>query len=183
MIRLKPKAEKWAVGILAIVCLGLVLNIVFESSGTVTAARPAGPDMETGAASRSSKAKALDNLASYDPQLNLDLLKKLDERPFPELARNPFEFPPPPSAARPAQAASNEPQAPPPPPPLPLKAIGYSVKNGGVPEVVIMDDENIYVVHAGQNFGKRYQVMSLTPNRVEIHDATTQQVVQLPIAP
>jgi hypothetical protein len=185
MMRLKPQVEKWAAGILGIVCLALVVNIVFESGGKASAARPSQGVARTSAESRSPSPgpRALDELARYDPELNLDLLEKLDGRPFPEISRNPFEYPPPPSAAKSAKAGENGPAAPPPPPPLPLKAIGYSVKNGGVPEAVITDEEDIYVVHVGETFGKRYQVMSLTPNRVEIHDSSTQQVVQLPIAP
>lgn len=185
MIRLKPQIEKWAVGILGIVCLALVLNIVLESGGTANAARPSHPAARAGggSASSTSGSKSLDELARYDPELNLDLLKKLEARPAPEISRNPFEYPPPPSAAKAAKAVESGPPQPPPPPPVPLKAIGYSIKDGGVPEAVITDELDIYVVHVGETFGKRYQVMSLTPNRVEIHDSTTQQVVQLPIAP
>lgn len=188
MKRTRSQVEKWAAGVLSVVCLALLmllLKSIFSSDVLrVKAAQPTLSRIRSANADRPRAAgpAARDELAHYDPELNLDLLMQIESQPLPQTSRNPFEFPP--TVRKPAQAAGGEgPAPPPPPPPLPLKAIGYSVKTGGVPEAVITDDQDIYVVHVGEIFAKRFRVMSLTPSRVEIEDASTQQVVQLPIAP
>lgn len=178
-MRMKSQLEKWGVGILGVVCLALLLNLIFSKGVPANAARPEAPKDRPGAAENTAR----DDLARYDPELNVDLLNQIESQPLPHLSRNPFEFPPPPAPPKPAIAPGQSPAAPPPPPPLPLKAIGYSVKEGGVPEAVIMDDQDIYVVHIGETFAKRFRVLTLTPSRIEIEDTSTQQTVQLPIAP
>lgn len=180
MMRVRSQFEKWGVGILGVVCLALLLNLIFSKGVPANAARPEAPKGRPGV----EKNAARDELAHYDPELNLELLKQIESQPLPQLSRNPFEFPPPPAPPKPAiEPGASQAAVPPPPPPLPLKAIGYSVKEGGVPEAVIVDDQDIYVVHIGETFAKRFRVLTLTPSNVEIEDASTQQTVQLPIAP
>jgi hypothetical protein len=182
MKRPNKQTERWLIGILGVVCLALVVSLARRIFGgaRVSAAPPA--------ASRASgkldaRRAAKDDLARYDPSLDLALLKQIETHPLPESSRNPFEYPPPPPPKPVATASGPANPAPPPPPPaLPLKAIGYSVKDGGIPEAAVTDAENLYVVHAGETFGKRYHVLSLTPNKVEIQDDTTHQTVELPIA-
>lgn len=178
-MRMKSQLEKWGVGILGVVCLALILNLIFSKGVPANAARPEASKDRPGV----EKNAARDDLARYDPELNLGLLTQIESQPLPHLSRNPFEFPPPPAPPKPAIEPGQSQAALPPLPPLPLKAIGYSVKEGGVPEAVIVDDQDIYVVHIGETFAKRFRVLALTPSRVEIEDTSTQQTVQLPIAP
>jgi hypothetical protein len=188
MMGLSKQTEKWTIRLLGVVCLVLVFFLVKRTfSGSlakVNAARPGTSPASRALAQRrgDAGAAARDDLARFNPQLNLELLKQIENHPLPESSRNPFEYPPPPKPKQ-TDAGERTPPPPPPPPTLPLKAIGYSVKVGNVPEAVVTDDQDIYVVHAGETFAKRYSVVSLTPNRIEIHDATTKQTVQLPIAP
>jgi hypothetical protein len=183
MRSISAKSEKWAIGILAAVSLVLLVHLVFRDGVMAGAAHPGvlkPPAAARAQLPRPPAAQVADLIA--DPGVDLKLLETLQKRPLPELARNPFEFPPPPAPKRSAAGAAG-PATPPPPPPLPLHAIGYSQRAGQPPEAVLTDDEDIYVVHAGDTFGKRYTVVSLTPAQVEIHDALTQQTVELPIAP
>lgn len=183
MKSLSGKSEKWAAGILAVVSLGLLANLIFHSGLTARAGNPTTPKVRsTGVRAPVPRTSAQDVALAGDPEVDLTLLENLQNRPLPELARNPFEFPPPPAPHRSAGGVA-QPQAPPPPPPLPLHAIGYSQQAGQPPQAVVVGEEEIFVVHAGETFGKRFQVLSLTPTRVEIHDAVTQQTVQLPIGP
>jgi hypothetical protein len=178
----KSQVKKWAAGTLGIVCLLLVLNLVLRSGVKVGASRATLPARVTPAVAHPQALadRVADELASYDPGVRLDLLKELQSRPLPRLARNPFEF-----AAKPAPTAaavSGGPATPAPPPaPPPLKAMGYTEKARGVPEAIVSDDQEIYVVHEGESFANRYRVLKISPSAVEVDDETTHQTVRLPI--
>jgi type II secretory pathway pseudopilin PulG len=186
MKRPSKQTERWAMGILGVVCLALVVFLskrIFSGNvAQVSAAQTASAQGSQAMGRRTGGAKPAvgDDLARYNPELKLDLLEQIETHPLPASSRNPFEYPPPPP--KPIDVSKTTPLPPPPPPTLPLKAIGYSVKAGNVPEAVLTDDQDLYVVHVGDTFAKRYRVLSLTPNKIEIQDATTQQTVQLPIA-
>ena len=122
--------------------------------------------------------KVKDELARYDPSLNLDELKDILSRPAPQPGRNPFELHATPKAV-PTNPEPPPPQAPPPPPPIPLKAVGYSEKPGGVKEAYVTDDQEVYVVHEGEEFGKRYKAVKITPQQVQVEDQNSHQTVQL----
>lgn len=181
MIRLNTKHERWVIGVLGIGCLALVAMLawkVFATSGSkVNAAQSAAA--KRGPAGR---AGGRDDLERFNPQLNLALLKQIESQPLPKATRNPFEYPPPPAPKVQPAAPPPTPAAPPPPPPPPIKAIGYSVKAGNVAEAVVADEQEIYVVHVGDTFANRYHVLAISPDRIDIQDATTQQTVHLPIA-
>ena len=179
--------EKWVAGFLGVVCVALILNMVFRSGAGAGGSRP--PANSVPAAPRprvgSAPARASDELARYDPRVRLDLLEEIQKRPLPKLSRNPFEFeavaPPPPKTGGPG------PQLPPPPPPKPppppLKVVGVTQKGGGVNEAIVSDDQEIYIVHEGETFAKRFRVLKITPTQVEIDDDTTHGTIRLPIAP
>jgi hypothetical protein len=183
MRSLSPKSEKWATAILGVVSLVLLVHLV--SYGGIRAGAHSGalkPSPAARAKLRAAPAAQPADLAA-DPGVDLELLEALEKRPLPELRRNPFEFPPPPRPKRSFEEGAPGPATPPSLLHLPLRAIGYSQQSDQPPQAVLTDSENIYVVRAGEEFGKRYSVVSLTPTRVEIHDSVTQQTVALPIAP
>ncbi len=188
MKRLSKQTERWAIGLLGVVCLALIVSLVWKvfssamprvSAAQVPAARDSHAALREPATARPPAAR--DDLERYNPQLNLALLKEIEDHPLPKTARNPFEYPPPPPSKI-EKAAVVTPPPPPPPPPPPIKAIGYSVKPGNVAEAVVADETDIYVVHVGDTFAKRYHVLAIAPDRIDIQDAQTQQTVHLPIA-
>jgi hypothetical protein len=61
--------------------------------------------------------------------------------------------------------------------------LGYTEKSPGVPEAIVTDDDQIYIVHEGETFARKYRVLKITPTGVEVEDETTQQKARLPIAP
>ena len=181
MKRPSKQTERWLIGILGVACLAMIVSLIVRIYGGVQVkAAPAAAAREPRADSRRT-GHAADDLARYDLSLNLGLLKQIETHPLPESSRNPFEYPPPPKP-KVTEMGPAMPAPPPPPPTLPLKAIGYSVKAGNIPEALVTDEQDMYVVHKGDTFAKRYHVLSLTPDRVEIQDDTTHQTVQLPIA-
>jgi hypothetical protein len=137
-------------------------------------------------ASRSSAlpaTKVKDEFARYDPSLNMDELNGILTRPAPQPGRNPFELKatPGPQAMAKNPEPPPPPQVPPPPPPIPLKAEGYSEKPGGVKEAYITEDQEVYVVHEGEEFGKGYKVVKITPQQIEVEDQNGHRTVQLPV--
>lgn len=185
--------EKWGVGILGAISLALLVNLVlhFSRAGagnarplptkSSTAKRPAFPSAKGSAG----KQKVPDELSRYDPIIKLDLLKELEGRPLPELARNPFEFVAPPPKVSPTQtatAAGAAPQ-PPPPPPVSLKPMGYTEGKGGSKEAMVSDEDQVFVVHEGDSIGTRYKVIKITSTVITVEDATIHQTVDLPFPP
>jgi len=183
-MRVKSQLEKWATGFLGVVCLLLVLNLALRNGVKAGASRAALSSRAAPAATRSQPLadRVADELARYDPGVHLDLLKELQSRPLPRLARNPFEFEAKAAPLTPASAAAPTAPAPPPPPaPPPLKAMGYTQKAGGVHEAIVTDDQEIYIVHEGDTFANRFRVLKISPSAVEVDDETTHQTLRLPI--
>ncbi len=133
-------------------------------------------------------ARVKDEFARYDPSLNQGELKSLLSRPVPKLGRNPFEFETKPKDLTKGPDTPAPPPTPPAPPPIPLKAVGYGEKPGGTKEAYICesrpdgtcrDDQEVYVAHEGEEFGKRYKATKITPQQIEVEDQTSHQTVQL----
>ena len=199
------RIEKWAVGVLGAVSLMLIVNLVVRYNQMRGGARhraavsPVTPLLHAstragagrshakagapaGAKATAGKQKLTDELSRYNSVVKLDLLKEFEERPLPELKRNPFEFVTVPTPASPVQTAGQAPApAPPPPPPVTLKVMGYSEGVGGVQEAMVSDEDQVFVVHAGDSVGGRYKVIKITPTAVTIEDATGHQTVDLPV--
>jgi hypothetical protein len=184
--------EKWGAGVLGAVSLVLLVNLVLQLNrghrgGTRPGARtpPHGKASTLpGAQAAAGKQRISDELSRYDPLVKLDLLKEFEDRPLPELARNPFEFVAAPAHRSPVQTAVAAPaSAPPPPPPVTLKPMGYSEGKGGVKEAMVSDEDQVFVVHEGDSVGTRYKVIKITPTVITVEDATLHQTVDLPVPP
>ena len=185
--------EKWGAGVLGAVSFALLVNLVLQlNRGRAGDTRPrattpprAKATTLPGAKAPAGKQRVSDELSRYDPVVKLDLLKELEDRPLPELDRNPFEFVAAPANAAPAQTtttASTVPQ-PPPPPPVTLKPMGYSEGKGGVKEAMVSDEDQVFVVREGDSIGTRYKVIKITPTVITVEDATIHQTVDLPVPP
>jgi hypothetical protein len=185
--------EKWRVGVLGAVSLVLVVHLVLKYNGGGTgdmrhwASTPARAKANTVPSPKVAvgKQKISDELSRYDPLVNLDLLKEFEDRPLPELNRNPFEFVGGRVQASPVQTAAAGPAPPPPPspPPVTLKPMGYSEGKGGVKEAMVSDEDQVFVVHEGDSVGTRYKVIKITPTVITVEDATLHQTVDLPVPP
>lgn len=198
-MKLPGRMEKWGVGILGVVSLALIGYLVFQFkqmragfmlSGMkgpavktplhAKANGPVGAKATTGKPAR--KQKIPDELSRYNSLVEVDLLKEFEDRPLPELKRNPFEFVTGPTQARREQAPGPPPAPvqPPPPPPVTLKVMGYSEGVGGVQEAMVSEEDQVFVVHAGDSVGTRYKVIKITRTAVTVEDATIHQTVDLP---
>lgn len=182
-MKVTPQAQKWLSAALAVVCVVLVLNLVLRSGRVrATASRPPAPAQAGGdQQGREPPSAKKDAVSPSDGlELRLDQWKALQARPLPQLGRNPFEVERPatsPSGPATPQALANQP---PPPPPIPLKPLGHSLNLKGEEEAFVTDDEQVYVVHVGEVFAKKYRVLRITPSFVEVQDETSRQTIQLP---
>ncbi|SPE27425.1 hypothetical protein SBA2_350008 [Acidobacteriia bacterium SbA2] len=203
-MKLSGQGEKWGIAILGVVSLLLIVRLVIQYNqmrATVklpvakarTQAR-AGAPAGTGAVvvKQPLKPRAPDDLSIYNSIVNVDLLKKYEERPLPELHRDPFTFvavAAPPRVQAPGVAAAPPPA--PPPPPLNLKVMGYTEGKGAADEAMVelcaascetsSPDDQVLVVHAGDPVGSRYKVIKINPTVVTVEDAAIHQTVDLPI--
>jgi Tfp pilus assembly protein PilP len=199
-MKLPGRMENWAVGVLGVVSLALIVYLVFQYKQMQAGVKPSGmkrlvvktpshpkasgpAGAKTAAGKLAGKQKVSDELSRYNSLVEVDLLKQFEDRPLPELKRNPFEFVAAPIQARREQApgAPPAPVQPPPPPPVTLKVMGYSEGAGGVQEAMVSDEDQVFVVHAGDSVGARYKVIKITPTAVTIEDATIHQTVDLPV--
>ena len=184
--------EKWGAGVLGAVSLALLVNLVLHiNRGHAGDTRPrattpprAKATTLPGPKAPAGKQRVSDELSRYNPVVKLDLLKELEDRPLPELDRNPFEFVAAPANVAPGQTAAAAPAAAqPPPPPVTLKPMGYSEGKGGVKEAMVSDEDQVFVVHEGDSIGTRYKVIKITPTVITVEDATIHQTVDLPVPP
>jgi hypothetical protein len=185
------RAEKWTAGILGLVSLGLLVNLLLPSGTRGGAARPtAAPHAvpAVGGAKAAAAKSGFGDLGRYDPTVHLNALNEVRERSLPDLDRNPFEFPPErppePKSVQPGEPGYIAPGAPPAPPvpSVPLKALGFTEKAGSPREAIVTDDDQIFIVHEGETFARRFRVLSISPTVVELVDDTTHQSIKLPIS-
>jgi len=186
-MKLKGNIQKWAAGILGTVSVILLLKLALQFGGVRAGNRR--PSAAPPSSAGKGKSPAPDDLMRFDPSLRLDLVKQHEERPLPEVSRNPFEFeaPPAPPVNAPlvsplASAQATVPPPPPPPPPIKLTPLGYSEAPGGVKEASISDaDKQIYVVHEGDTVANKYRILKITPTAITVEDADSHQTAELPI--
>jgi len=184
---------KWGAGVLGVVSFALIVNLVLQiNRGHARATRPRATTPPRAKATTlpgpkppAGKQSVSDELSRFDPVVKLDLLKELEDRPLPELDRDPFEFVAAPAKAAPGQTAAAAAAAaqPPPPPPVTLKPMGYSEGKGGVKEAMVSDEDQVFVVHEGDSIGTRYKVIKITATVITVEDATVHQTVDLPVPP
>jgi len=198
-MKLSGRMGNWGVGILGVVSLALIANLVFRfkqmrvgvkpsevkrlAVKTPSRSKASGPmGAKIAAGKLVGKQKVPDELSRYNSLVEVDLLKQYEDRPLPELKRDPFEFVTAPVQAREQGPAPAPPPAqPPPPPPVTLKVMGYSEGAGGVQEAMVSDEDQVFVVHAGDSVGTRYKVIKITPTAITVEDATIHQTVDLPV--
>lgn len=185
--------------IVAIVLLGLALIFVahwlLTSNSSTTAASPAqvntktaqaeeAPPASNRQASRKSDQKYMTALwkPSLDPSLNLQMLKNSESIEYKGSNRNIFGMTEEPvqKIPQPVQGPRNMPPpqqqvnlGPPPPPPINLKFYGYSTKSGQKTIFLSQDKDTVFVAHEGDIIGRRYKILRINPNSVEIMDLLT----------
>lgn len=126
---------------------------------------------------------------TLDPRLRLDLLKLSEETEYKGAGRNIFraeaEIPKP--IENPIKDASKtpppppQPTGPPPPPPIPLKFVGFASGTGEATKVFLTQGDDIFVAAEGEIVNRRYKVMRINSNSVEIEDVLSNNRQTIPL--
>jgi hypothetical protein len=125
---------------------------------------------------------------SLDPTLHSDLLKTTEETKYEGTGRNIFRVfvePPPKVVQTPVldhpAVADNTPPQPPPPPPINLKFYGFATPAGGSKRIFLADKEDVFIAMEGEIVDRRYKVVKISPNAVEILDVLSNNRQSIPL--
>jgi hypothetical protein len=153
--------------------------LLTESSTPGSSAQAAAPLPPRVNATRGGKPVKKPRVESLDPTLRLDLLAASEQTLYEGNGRNIFVSQPDPvkiptpivSGAKdsPGQQAYVTP-APPPPPPIPLKFFGFASKVGESKKIFLSQGEDVWVAGEGEIVNRRYKVLHISNNSVEMQD-------------
>lgn len=167
-------------GAFALFMVVRMLMSVFGGPDTPPPSPAAQPSASSPAKSGNAATKnaAANGSKSLDPTLRFDLLARSETVEYSGAGRNVFSLtaPPPPipvplAPIRPIDAAPPGPPPPPPKPPINLTFYGYESANGGSKRVFLINpNQDVFIAGEGEIVDKRYKVMKITANSVDIQD-------------
>jgi len=124
---------------------------------------------------------------SLDPTLRFDLLRSSEDVTYKGNGRNIFSSqapPPPQDIPNPVQSALQQQaaQQPPPPPPIDLKFYGYEgPPKSATKRVFLLKGEDIFLAKEGDIVDRRYKIMHVGQNSVEVQDVLTNHTQTIPL--
>jgi len=190
--------------VIAAAALGAVLLIVIvtqfggffggmsSSAASPSASRPADPALDPLPALRSTQrgrtavGKKDAAVRSMDPSLRLDLLKESEDTKYEGAGRNIFrvfvEIPKPiAQPAHPEPAPGPAAYVPPPPPPINLTFYGFATPTGGTKRIFLAKGEDVFIAKEGDIVDRRYKVVRISQNAVEILDVLSNNRQSIPL--
>jgi hypothetical protein len=172
-------------GVLVVVAAVLLVR-TFTGGGEDTApAQPAVTSAQHGASQTGHKAPRALLAHSLDPSLRFDLLKSAEDVTYKGTGRNIFtNAAPPPDIPKPVDPDVQPKQVytPPPPPPIDLKFYGFAGPKGGSKRIFLLKGEDIFLAKEGDIVDRRYKIMHISPNSVEVQDVLTNNTQTLPLS-
>ena len=184
-----------ALGALAVVLLVVEFGRYFSGPSTSTAAASSSavqpvpestPRAQTTSRSRSGSGKKASS-ENLDPTLRYDLLKASEDTTYSGTGRNIFRVfvePPPKPIQSPViaqQQAQQGPPQPPPPPPIDLKFYGFATPAGGTKRIFLAKGEDVFIAKEGDIVDRRYKVMRISNNAVDILDVLSNNRQSIPL--
>lgn len=169
----------WAIvlGVLAVLLVAYeFIPMLMESSPPGSSAQAAAPLAPRVSARNTAKPGKKVRVESLDPTLKLELLAASEQTPYEGSGRNIFVSQPDPvKIPAPVAPANIEPQPyvpppPPPPPPIPLKFFGFASKPGEAKKIFLSQNDDVWVAGEGEIVDRRYKVVHISANSVEIQD-------------
>lgn len=123
---------------------------------------------------------------SLDPTLRADILKLSEDTKYEGTGRNIFRVfvEPPPKPIAPvvtSQAADTGPPPPPPPPPINLKFYGFATPTGESKRIFLAQGEDVFIAKEGDIVDRRYKVVRISQNAVEILDVLSNNRQSIPL--
>jgi hypothetical protein len=190
------KQTMWAavLGVVALLAVAYEVIPFFSESSTPASSAQAAAPLPTRSPSRSSakpgKKARVENL---DPTLRLDLLASSEQTLYEGSGRNIFVSRaedvviPQPGATGATDVTKPDPYrtpTPPPPPPIPLKFYGFASSPGEPKKIFLKAGEDVFVAGEGEIVDRRYKVIRIAANSVEIQDVVNSGPPQnIPLTP
>ena len=151
-----------------------------------TASQP-GPSPSREGQGQRDRTLSQQQLAVLDPTLRVDLLERSKQVNYAGESRNIFQFytPPPPEPVA-APVADTPSSLQPPPAPaasdMPLKFYGVASRPGTAEKKAFLTDgEEIYIGEEGDLIAKRYKIIRIGVNSIELEDNRDKRRQQLPL--
>ena len=184
-----------SLGVVAVVLVAWQFSGWFggdSSSAASTTVTPSSPTLSSTPGTRprgnpirssAGKKEAGQNL---DPSLRFDLLKTSEDTKYEGTGRNIFrvfvEPPPKPIVpVTPAQPTGPAAYVPPPPPPINLKFYGFATPAGGAKRIFLAHGEDVFIAKEGEIVDRRYKVVKIAPNSVDILDVLSNNRQSIPL--
>ena len=183
--------------IIALVLVGLAVFLVvraFRSGDDTPAPAPrpvaSGPS-SAGTASQAQSGKTQTARKSahamlaqtLDPTLRFDLLKSSEDMTYKGTGRDIFRSQPEevaiPKPVKPDVQPG--PPIPPPPPPIDLKFYGFASRKDGYKRIFLSKGEDIFVAKEGDIVDRRYKIVHIGQNSVDVEDVLTNNRQTLPL--
>ena len=163
-----------------------------SSAAAPVAIGPAGSAPETLAPQRTTTGRGSGKKAAtsrtLDPTLRFDLLKASEGTQYEGRGRDVFRVfvDPPPRLVAPVvknqTPVVSAPPAIPPPPPINLKFFGFAIsKPGEAKHIFLVEGEDIFIAKEGDIVDRRYKVVRISPNAVEILDVLSNNRQSIPL--
>lgn len=122
-----------------------------------------------------------------DPMLRLDLLRSTEQLKYTGKGRDIFSLVP--EIPKPVVPVIKKPVAqvptvytPPPPPPINLKFFGFASRTGQQTKIFLSQGESVFVAAEGDIVARRYKVLKIMPNAVEIEDILNNNRQSIPLS-
>ena len=127
-----------------------------------------------------------------DPTLDLSLLSQSEEIKYEGNGRNifvagsvaviePVKGHPATDQNEEAKSVIRTPPPPPPPPPITLKFYGFANRPGETKKVFLSQGEDIFIAAEGDIVDRRYRVLRISPNAVDVEDVLNNNRQSLPL--
>jgi len=71
---------------------------------------------------------------------------------------------------------------PPPPPPIELKFYGFATPAGGTKRIFLAHNEDVFIAKEGDIVDRRYKVMKISANSVDILDVLSNNRQSIPLS-
>jgi len=121
---------------------------------------------------------------ALDPTLRFDLLKTSEDVTYKGTGRDIFRSqpePPPIPKPLPPDKQPNAISTPPPPPPIDLKFYGFASRRDGYKRIFLSKGEDIFVAKEGDIVDRRYKIVHIGQNSVDVEDVLTNNRQTLPL--
>ena len=181
-------------GVIAVVALAYEVSGWFGSSSASTnvsaptnVAVNIAPRQRNSSGNRNSASKK-DPAQTLDPSLRFGVLKSSEDTKYEGTGRNIFRVfvEPPPRPVVPVtpqpQASGPAPYVPPPPPPIELKFYGFATPAGGTKRIFLAHNEDVFIAKEGDIVDRRYKVMKISANSVDILDVLSNNRQSIPLS-